>query len=263
MRMGWRLWAALAVCGVVLGARAQDSDPGVKQNEAKAHTVLQQMVQALGGDAWLKLPGYELIGRTSGFYQGNPTGDITDFWDYRAFPDHERVELGKKRQVVQIYNGNEGWEITYRGKRAIPKEQLDDILRRRDHSVETAVRVWLADPKTILVYGGQETVERHLADKVTLISASNDAIVLDMDAQTHLPLRRSFEWRDPLYKDKNKEVEEYDDYHAISGFPTPFSITRYHNGDQTNQRFLYNAVYGGAIPAKMFDVDATVAKIKK
>ncbi len=263
MRMLRRLLAVLVLCGVGFVVAAQDSDPAEKQNEAKARTVLQQMVQALGGDAWLKLPGYELIGRTSGFYQGSPTGDITDFWDYRAFPDQERVELGKKRQVVQIYTGTEGWEVTYRGKRAIPKDQLDDILRRRDHSVEVAARGWMKDPKTILVYGGQETVERHLADKVTLISGTNDAIVLDLDAETHLPLRRSFEWRDPLYKDKNKEVEEYDDYHAISGFPTPFTITRFHNGDQTNQRFLYNAVYGGAIPARMFDVDATVAKIKK
>ena len=34
-----------------------------------------------------------------------------------------------------------------------------------------------------------------------------------MDVQTHLPLRRSFQWRDPLYKDKNTDAEEYDDYH--------------------------------------------------
>ena len=42
-----------------------------------------------------------------------------------------------------------------------------------------------------------------------------------MDAQTHLPLRRSFEWRDPVYKDKNTDAEEYDDYHTVDGFPTP------------------------------------------
>jgi len=39
--------------------------------------------------------------------------------------------------------------------------------------------------------------------------------------------------------------EEYDDYHKFNGISTPFSTARYHNGDMTNQRFLYNVVYGG------------------
>ena len=74
---------------------------------------------------------------------------------------------------------------------------MDDYLRRRDHSIETAIKVWLKDPKTILVYEGQHLAERHLAEQVTLISAQNEAVTILMDDQTHLPLRRSFEWRDP------------------------------------------------------------------
>jgi hypothetical protein len=42
-----------------------------------------------------------------------------------------------------------------------------------------------------------------------------------MDVQTHLPLARTFQWRDPEYHDKNTDTEEYDDYHTIDGFPTP------------------------------------------
>ena len=229
----------------------------------KARALLTQMVKALGGDAWLNAPGYELIGRTSGFYQGKPTGAITDFWDYRALPDRERIELGKKRQVYQIYIGNEGWEITYRGKRAIPAEDLADYMRRRAHSVEAAARVWMRDSGALFVYGGQTTVERHLADRITILSATNDNLTLDLDASTHLPVRRSFEWRDPLYKDKNVEAEEYDDYHAFNGISTPFTVTRFHNDDMTNQRFLYSVLYRGAVPPELFDVDAAAAKLKK
>ncbi len=57
-------------------------------------------------------------------------------------------------------------------------------------------------------------MERHLADQTTLINADNDSITIQTDAETHLPLRRSYQWRDPLYKDKNTDAEEYDDYHA-------------------------------------------------
>ena len=66
---------------------------------------------------------------------------------------------------------------------------------------------------------------------MTLISADNEAVTILMDVQTHLPLRRTFQWRDPVYKDKNLDAEEYDDYHTIDGFPTPFTITRFKNDD--------------------------------
>jgi hypothetical protein len=223
MRALWAVVLAVAGCAAALGQASPEQQP----SDPKAQKLMQQMIQALGGQRWLMLPGYETIGRTAGFYHGNPTGSDVYFWDYREFPDHERIELGKKRQVYEIFNGNEGWEITYKGKRALPKDELEDYLRRRDHSVEVAARVWLKEP------------------------------------DTHLPLRRTFQWRDPVYQDKNTEVEEYDDYHTFSGFPTPFTISRFHNGDETNQRFLINVIYGGAVPAQMFDVDLAVRKLKK
>jgi hypothetical protein len=261
------LVVALVLCGAIAphAQAAGDATSNAEQSaeQQKVKTLLQQMIQALGGDAWLNAPGYELIGRTSGFFQGKPTGAITDFWDYRQPPDKERVELGKKRQVYEIYVGDQGWEITYQGKRAVPKIEMDDYLRRRNHSVDAAARVWMKDPGALYLYGGQEQVERRLADKITILSSTNDNLTLDLDANSHLPVRRSFEWRDPLYKDKNVDGEEYDDYHKFNGISTPFSTARYHNGDMTNQRFLYNVVYGGAIPPEMFEVDAAVRKLKK
>ena len=253
----------LILCGGIALRAQATGDPTADAEQQKVKALLQQMIQALGGDAWVHAPGYELIGRTSGFYQGKPTGEITDFWDYHQPPDKERVELGKKRQVYEIYVGDEGWEITYKGKRATPKIEIDDYLRRRNHSVDAVARIWMKDPGALYIYGGQEQVERRLADKITILSSTNDNVTLDLDASSHLPVRRSFEWRDPIYKDKNLEGEEYDDYHKFNGISTPFSTARYHNGDMTNQRFLYNVVYGGALPPDMFDVDAAVRKLKK
>ena len=140
--------------------------------------------------------------------------------------------------MVEFFIGRQGWEVTYRGKQALDKDIVDDYLRRRDHSIETAVKVWMKDPNTILIYEGQHMAERHLAEQVTLISPQNEAITILMDVQTHLPLRRSFQWRDPEYHDKNTDAEEYDDYHVIDGFPTPFTITRFKNDDMVRQYFV-------------------------
>jgi hypothetical protein len=254
-----------SVCGSFALAQNADEDAVAKANEQKGRAALAAMVQALGGDRWLSLKDATFSGRTSGFYQGKPTGAINDYFLFRRYPDQERIELGKKRDVVDFFLKNEGWEVTYRGKKPLPQDVVDEYIRRRDHSIETAIHVWLKDPQTIVIFDKQSLVERHLADQVTLISSTNDSITIEMDSQTHLPLRRTYQWRDPLYKDKNTEAEEYDDYHVMGGIPTAFTITRFHNGDMTSQRYLYpdRTAYNTNLPDSLFDVDATAAKIKK
>ena len=249
-------------------AKAQSSSTQGVEDEAtknanKARKALDAMVVALGGDAWLNIKSQERQGHVAGFYNGAPDPGTIKVWDIHSWPDKDRLEFTAHRDVLQFYLGREGWEVTYRGKKALPKDQVDDFLRRRDHSIETAIKVWLKDPKTILVYEGQHLAERHLAEQVTLISAQNEAITILMDVQTHLPLRRTFQWRDPVYKDKNLDAEEYDDYHVVDGFPTPLTITRFKNDDMTRQLFLDKVTYNRDLPADFWSVDAAEHRIKK
>jgi hypothetical protein len=244
-------------------ARSNAQDADADANQKKARATLDAMITALGGQRWLTLTNSMQQGRTSGFYQGKPTGMTAEFYEIQKFPDQIRVELGKKRDVVEIVDGDQVWEVTYKGKKELPKDQVQDLIRRRDHSLQTAMRVWLNDPKTVLIYGGQSLVDRHLADKTTLIDANNDSIIIETDAETHLPLQRTWQWRDPLYKDKNTDAEEYDNYQPIDGLPTPYAITRFHNGDMSNQRFLSHAAYNIPLPPDTFNPDQAAAKIKK
>lgn len=233
------------------------------KNTQQAHAALDAMVKALGGDAWLNMKSREYHGRSAGFYQGKPSGAVVEYWETHSWPDRDRIEFTKHRDVVQIYSGNEGWEIIYSGKKELPKEQEEDYIRRREHSIETVIKKWLKDPNTLLIYEGQHMSESHMADQVTVISPQNEAVTIQLDVQTHLPLRRSFQWRDPVYKDKDEDAEEYDNYRPVDGFPTPFNITRFRNGDLVNERFLFGAEYNKDVPPDTFNVDATAAKIVK
>jgi hypothetical protein len=246
-----------------LAMRAQTDDQTGVKNAHQARAALDAMVQALGGEAWLNLKNQTREGRVAAFYQGKPSGGTTEYWEFHAWPANDRIEYTKHRDVVEIFTGREGWEITYKGKAALPADQVEDFLRRRDHSIETALKVWLKDPQTILIYEGQHLAARHLADQVTLISKENEAVTILMDTQTHLPLRRTFQWRDPLYKDKNLDAEEYDDYHTVDGFPTPFTITRFKNDDMVSQRFLVHAAYNQPLAADFWSVEAIERRIKK
>ncbi|GGG95607.1 hypothetical protein [Silvibacterium dinghuense] len=277
--MKTRAWFFLIAAGMILSgvatrACAQDeppaqstagqaSDPTGDANAKKARAVLDAMVKALGGDQWLALSNVYIEGRVSGYYQGKPTGMIMNYRQWRMTNGDERVELGKKHDDIEIFTAGNCWEATYKGKKALPKDVCEDYQRRRAHSIDVAVRQWLQNPKTILIDEGQTLSERHLTDQVTLISAENESITIQVDADTHLPRSRTFQWRDPLYKDKNEEREEYDDYHPVDGIPTPYSVTRFHNGDQTSQRYVFKGGYNVLLPPDMLNADAAAAAVKK
>ncbi len=243
--------------------QSQPADDDAAKNAQKARAALDAMVQALGGAAWLNLKNSVSQGDIAAFYLGKPSGGTTLFWDYHEWPDHDRYEYTKHRDVVGFFIGREGWEVTYRGKKPLPQEQVDDFLRRRDHSIETVIKTWLPDPKTILIFEGQRLAERHLADQVTLISAQNEAVTIQMDTQTHLPLRRTFEWRDPVYKDKNLDAEEYADYHTVDGLPTAYNISRFKNDDMVSQRYLIKVVHNQSLAPDFWNVDEVAQRIKK
>jgi hypothetical protein len=274
MRKGFAVALAGVVLAMPLGLRAQADDAVAKhaspamddsgeKNTAKARAALDAMVKAMGGDAWLNAKNVEREGHIAAFYHGNPDAGTTLFYDFHQWPDRDRMEYTKHRDVVQFYIARKGTEVTYRGARPLPQDQVDDFLRRRDHSIELALKVWLKDPKTILVYEGQRMAERHMAEQVTMISADNEAITIQMDVQTHLPLSRSFQWRDPLYKDKNTDLEEYADYHDIDGLPTAFSITRMHNDEMARQLFIDKVHYNQDLGPDFWDIAAVAKKIKK
>lgn len=255
------LAGALAVHGQTLQpAAAQPPDA----NAVKARRLLNEMVQALGGERWLNLQNRYMAGRIAAFYQGKPTGATVQYWSWWT-PQVERVDLSEKKSDkhnwIQILTPGQCWEVTFRGKRAIQPKHCDSLIRSWNHSIEMAVQVWMKQPATLLTYDGQSLAERHLADQVTLLNDQNDSITIKLDADTHLPLSRSWSWRDPVYHDRNTDVEEYDDYHNIDGLQTPFTITYFHNGDMTSQRFVMKAAYNVQLPPGGFDADDLAAHI--
>lgn len=241
----------------------QQADDAAVKNAKQARAVLEAMVEALGGQKWLDIKNREQHGHIAAFHHGQPNLGTMEVTEYHMWPDHDRINVDKHGDWVDVFEGNNGWEITFRGKKPMEKEQLDEFLRRRDHSIETAVKVWLKNPQTILVYEGQHLAERHLADQVTLISPENEAITIMTDAESHLPLRRSFQWRDPLYKDKNTDAEEYDDYHQMGGLPTPLKISRWKNDEMVRQFYIDKVVYNQDLNDQFWNVDSLAAHLKR
>jgi hypothetical protein len=227
--------------------------PVDQENARKAKALIDQAIQALGGQAYLTIRDRELSGRLFGFHHGQSTGNGTEFWSFSEFPDKERVELTKQRDIAELYIGTKGFEITYKGPKPIEAKDLDDYMRRRRFSLETILRTWVPDPSVAMLYEGNANAAQHPALRVTLINAKNEAVTIDFDVDTHLPVRKSFEWRDPVDRQKNLEEEIYDNYRLVQGVMTPYNVTGYFNGDMARARYIFTAGYNGGLDQAMFD----------
>jgi hypothetical protein len=213
---------------------ADNDDPDTR----KAKQLVQQAIEALGGTAYLTLHDREAQGRTYGFHAGRPTGEGILFWSFWQFPDKERVEVTKERDVAELYVGDKGYEITYKGVHNLEDKDLADYFRRRHFSLDNVLRTWVHDPGVIFLLQGFKVAAQHPAMEVTLINAKDESVTLDFDQYTHLPIKKTFEWRDPVDRQKNLEEEIYENYKPVGGIMTPYNITRYFNGDMANERFI-------------------------
>src|SRR5581483_6151265 len=228
-------------------------DKDAMENSNKANSVIEEGIKALGGQNYLTIRDREQQGRGYAFHHGRPSGAGGLFWSFSEFPDKERVEFTKERDIAQVFVGDKGYEITYKGPHPVEQKDLDDYLRRRHFSLDTVLRTWVNDPSVVLLFEGNAIAAEHPALQVTLINAQNESVTLYFDNETHLPVKKSFEWRDPTDRQKNLEEEIYDNYKPVSGIMDPYSITRFFNGDMTNQRFLNSVTINQGLDPAMFD----------
>jgi hypothetical protein len=290
MEMSMKVWrnavmAAMVFAvlpGAVVSAWAQASAiPSAQPNvsaDADVHgrQVLDQMVTALGGDAWRGRHNWKSTGNFGIFYKGKPDEVALKFEElHQTEPFATRftvithmgsnigellgIPVGKDhRDVVELMTGGTSYEITYKGKRELPKDIVTEQLRQRDHSLD-AVLGWLKQPGTGVFYEGTVSVARRLAERVSVSNAANDTVTFEIDVNTHLPVSREFRYRDAMFKDFDLDREEYDNYQLRDGVMTPFTVTRYKNGDMVAQRFIADIRYNQALDPKLFDADVPLS----
>ncbi len=268
--------AALLLAGIACGQATQPQpslgaspDPA----EVKGRALLDKMIQALGGDAYLNYTSRADKGRTYSFFRGNPKGESLQFVHQWQWPDKDRfeiavsggsflsdwivgmppIEISKKTNVVAyVHNGDKGYEITYKGTAQEEKKQTFEFVRRRAHSLEVVLRQWLKQPGTLVFYSGTAIADRRLVEQVTIMNAQNDSVIISIDPDTFLPLRRIFTFRDEQNY-KTDDIIAYANYRRVEGIMTPMSVVRMHDGEIVAQQFLSDVHYNVALPASQFE----------
>ena len=253
-----RLLALVCLC---LASLYGQQNPTVKpagdaqNNQQKARAVIDQMIQALGGQAYLTAQDYYLEGRSGSFHNESLVGSGL-YYRYWKWPDKDRIELTKQRDIVQLFVGEEAYEITYRGIHPIElqkEERVRQAVVRRHYSLENLLRQWLNEPGILLLDEGPGISEGHLAEKITIINSKNESALLLVDPTTHLPLEKRFATRDPRYRDRDEEVTIYGNWKEIQGISTPRMTVIKRNGETISQQIILNITYNTHPPDSLFD----------
>ena len=134
------------------GSTTSSGIPSDQENAAKAKQLVQQAIQALGGQAYLTWRTQTSQGRSYSFHHGEPNSLGTLVWRFRQYPDKDRLELTKKRDIFEIFNGDKGWEVTYSGVRNLEGNDIQPYMRRRHYSLDLVLREWINQPGVAFFY---------------------------------------------------------------------------------------------------------------
>ncbi len=179
-------------------------------NARKARAVIDQTIQALGGQPYLTYENRSETGRYYPLYHGKTNSTGIPYNYYVEYPDKDRFEVLRQKDIhiipgaidiggvkskkvddVLIHNGDKGYEETYKGTAAQDKLDLQNYLRRRRHSLEWVFRNWIRDPNVAWFYEGQSVVSGKVCEGVTLLNNQDDAVSVYLDLNTHYPVKIS------------------------------------------------------------------------
>jgi len=239
--------------------QAQESEVMMPaQSAAKAKELLQQAIEALGGTVYLNVHDVTCTGRISQFGHSGELNGFGHFIDYTipVPPFKDRQENLPKRNIIEVYNGDKGWDLDRGG---VSDARTSDLARYKEDmkkDIDNILRHRIHEPDMVFRYGGPDVVDLHEADWVELVDSENRTIRIAISRSSHLPLRKVVDTRDANTRMRAQEVEYYSNYHPFSGIETPFQITRERNGIKIYQVFFDKCDYNTNLSDSMFSKES-------
>lgn len=244
--------AGVCLAGATRAAAQDDQFLMPEQSAAKARKILDQAVEALGGSAYLNVHDVTCTGRIGQFdHSGEVTG-FGKFIDYSQPPFKERQENLPKKNIIEVYNGDKGWDLDRGGVSDAPRADVTDFKEQVQKDLDYILRKRSHEPGMVLRYGGPDVVDLKQAQWVEMVDSDNRTIRIAFADNTHLPIRKSVETRDARLQRKIEEIEYYSNYHPIDGVQTPFQITRERNQIKIFQVFFDKCEYNTSLSDALF-----------
>ena len=241
--------------------------------EQRGKRVVDECVQALGGDRYLSMENRVESGRVYSFYREKLTGlSIARIYTHydsgvidtaHQLAQHERDNYDKKEDYGTLFTDKEAWDITYRGARPLPDERFSRYKDTTLRDIFYILRVRLHEPGWIYESKGADVIENAAVEIVDLTDADNRTTTVYFDRITKLPVRQVFYRRDPVTKDRNEEVTHFTKYRETGGIEWPYAVERDRNGEKIYEIFSASVeVNDPKVAADLFALPSAIKLLK-
>jgi hypothetical protein len=282
--MSSRIWLMAALLLAPLGTCAQNPDTiAPEESEARAKKVLNQLVQAMGGPAYLGMKERQCDGRRAVIGHNGALAGFVQFKDTWEFPDKNRtdyvahsrntllgyiigvqdLDLTRGGLVIQVFNGDQGWSMDRGGVSDIPEDSLAEFQAAVKRSPENLLRSGLKNPELGLRWGGLDTVDLREVDWVEISDREDRTYRLAVDRNTHLLIRSVVRLKDENTREEREDISIYTNYLQKNGVQIPMQVTRERDGRRVAQVFYDACQVNPALPADFFTREALVQRFKE
>jgi hypothetical protein len=263
-----RFTAALALLPAGTGAAETQQEQGRR--------IIDQCIEALGGDAFRQMPGHLQTGRAYRFYADKLTGlaparIYTKYLDTaqgdasagKTLREVQRQVLGKHDDEALILTATEGWDVTYRGAEAVPAERVDQFREFTLTDIFYILRARLDEPNMSLFSRGEDIVDNRPTEIVDYYDADNRNVTVWIHSSTWLPVQQLVKRWDPLINDRRDEITSFTKYRdAGNGVKWPHEFQRQRDGEKTYQ-LISDSVKVGAFNDSLFKLPPGVKILQK
>ncbi|MBZ5617971.1 MAG: hypothetical protein LAQ69_04440 [Acidobacteriia bacterium] len=269
--MNWGVFVLLAAC-------LSGSAAGAETRQERGKRVIDEAVEALGGDAFRHMEDRVEFGRAYSFYREQLTG-LSQAKIYTRYVTaapgqlgvRERDSFGKvdarslelKESSAVLFTEEGAWEITFRGVRPLDDERYakykDSMLR----NIFYILRQRLGEPGMTLYAQDPDFYEHKPVEIVDITDADNLTVTVYFDKSTKLPVRQVFRRRNTEYKDFDTEVSVFAKYREIKGVKWPCTILRQRNGEKIFEMYSDSVEINRNLTDNLFTLPGNVKMLPK
>ncbi len=249
-------------CALLCTVPASAQTPG----DARARKAIDDAVAALGGDKFLQMEDRVETGRAYSFYRERLSGlSIAKIYTrYLTVPPaksgeelglRERQAFGKNEDSAIVFREDGGANVTYRGSKAMPKDDFERYRETMLHNVLYILRQRLQEPGLTFESRGSDVVDHLPVEVVDIIDSLNRSTRVYFHQTTKLPVRQTWSRLDAKTKERDEEVTIFDRYRDIQGIQWPQQITRERNRERIYQIFSESVVFNQDLTDDLFSTE--------
>ena len=277
-----RLILRATLCFVVLlGMAIADGRPAAaqgredllpEQSAAKAKAIVQQVISALGGRAFLNVRDSDCSGRLAQFGHNGQLMGNTLFRETWLLPSKNRMEYITKGQhniagyllgadrlsivqggvLITVFDGDRGWVLDKSGVSSQPESAIKSFAEHVKSGMNTMLRSRMDEEGVEFRYAGSDLVDLKEAEWIEISDRDHRVFRMAVEKSTHLPLRWVVTTRDPETRAQTEIATSYTQFISVGGIQTPLSVSRAQNGRQVSQIFFTGCKYNANISPQLF-----------